>query len=798
MTNSKLRIAVGLLLCGIAVFAQAATPDVPEEHVERAKAGMKLFQQQVRPLLLTHCVDCHGGKSTKADFDLTTRDSLMDSGYVDETAADSYVMQLIRHEEEPAMPFKAERLSEDAIASIAKWIDLGAPYDKPLVEKSADPAADGMQVTEADRKFWSFQRLGPVALPAVANGQWPRNEIDRFILAKLEDNSLQPALTADRRTFIRRATLDLLGLPPSPSEVDAFVNDCDPQAYEKLIDRLLQSEHYGERWARHWMDVARFAESSGFEHDYDRPSAYHYRDFLIEAFNQDIAWDEMVRWQIAGDELAPENPLALKATGFLAAGVFPTQLTETEFESTRYDELADMAGTLSVAFLGLSTACARCHDHKFDPIPARDYYRLAANFSTAIRCEVEMRTDPQTGCVIEISSHLRKGPDADQPPALAGAETVQITSERFKPIKHHADDRGYPHFYPQVFYLQRGDVNQKDGVAEAGFLQVLMPAESQPVIWQWEDDSNADFSYRRTALAGWITDHQQGAGHLLARVIVNRLWQHHFGRGIVTTPNDFGFQGARPTHPELLDWLAQDLIAHGWKLKRLHKLIMTSATYRQNAYLGRPLQADKVAAGQTDKAVGVGEVSLGTASHDAVPRDVENLYLWHYPSRRLEAEAIRDSLLVVSGQLDPTMYGTGSLIESMRRRSVYFTVKRSRPIPMMQVFDWPEHLVSIGDRSTTTIAPQALALMNSPQVREYAEAFAKRVRPNADVSISDAVTSAYRIAVSREPLPLESKRAIAFIQAQSDRYTETSDPQHFGLADFCQALTSSNEFLHLP
>ncbi|MGH7130121.1 MAG: DUF1549 and DUF1553 domain-containing protein, partial [Planctomycetaceae bacterium] len=340
--------------------------------------------------------------------------------------------------------------------------------------------------------------------------------------------------------------------------------------------------------------MARFAESHGYEQDYDRPHAYHYRDFLIRAFNADMPYDRFVRWQLAGDELAPGDPLAMTATGFLGAGVFPTQLTEQEFESARYDELDDMTATTGVAFLGLSIGCARCHDHKFDPIPTRDYYRLAATFTTTIRSEIDLVLEP-------------------------GGEPVKVmvASEGFPHMKHHADERGFPHFYEKTFFLQRGDVHQKDGAATQGFLQVLMRGEHQPSHWQIEPpDDWTRTSFRRAALANWITDPQHGAGHLAARVMVNRLWQHHFGRGIVATPNDFGMQGERPTHPELLDWLAAELIGsaefgvrnaelsgnaecgvenaelekthsalrtpHSWSLKRLHRLIMTSAVYMQS------------------------------------------------------------------------------------------------------------------------------------------------------------------------------------------------------------------------
>jgi hypothetical protein len=390
--------------------------------------------------------------------------------------------------------------------------------------------------------------------------------------------------------------------------------------------------------------------------------------------------------------------------------------------------------------------------------------------------------------------------------------TVQITGEGVPPMKHHADGRGYPHFYPETHLLARGDVDQKQEVVSQGFLQVLMPAGRDESHWQVEplggdeardqgtevrgpgdegergdegDTVNrpvasvpsppdplsltpSDKSYRRTALARWLTDPDDGAGHLAARVIVNRLWQHHFGRGIVATPNDFGVQGAAPTHPELLDWLAADLIAHGWKLKRLHKLMMTSAVYMQSS------------------------------EHDAARAgvDPENHLLWRWTPRRVEGEAIRDAMLHVAGMLETTMHGPGTKDQGMRRRSIYFFIKRSELVPMMMLFDWPEHLVSIGRRSTTTIAPQALLFMNSPQAREYAEGFAVRVQEATD---DDPIGHAWRLAFGRHPTEQERQAAVRFLKSQTSAYGESGSPrpERDAWTDFCQSLLSMNEFVYL-
>jgi hypothetical protein len=717
------------------------------------RAGLALFKDRVRPALLQHCAECHVGPSKKGDFDLSTRESLFDSGQVGESADDSHLLQLVRHEDEPHMPHKAEKLPEETIDVIARWIDLGAPYDKSLSDDDLPEArASGIDI---DRRLWSLQPLSRPHPPDVRDKDWCRTDVDRFILSQLEQHGLTPNSTADRRTLLRRAYFDLIGLPPTPAELDEFVNDRDPAAYARRIDRLLASPHYGERWARHWMDVARFAESSGFEHDDDRPNAYHYRDFLIRSFNGDLSYRDFVRWQIAGDELAADQSQAVVATGFLGAGVFPTQLTEAEFERCRYDEIDDMVATTGVAFLGLSIGCARCHDHKFDPISSHDYYRIAAAFAKTVRSEIDLALEPS-----------------------ANAVKVQVTGDGLPPIKNHAHDRGYPYHYDQVYFLKRGDVEQKNGVARPGFLQVLMRGGKDESHWAIAPPANWTRSeFRRAALANWMTDTESGAGHLAARVMANRVWQHHIGRGIVSTPNDFGWQGERPTHPELLDWLAAELIAGDWKLKRLHRLIMTSSVYMQ--------------AGDNDP--------------DNAKIDPSDRYHWRRLPLRLESESIRDAMLSVAGILDETMYGPGSLDPDMRRRSIYFTIKRSRLIPMMMLFDWPEHLVSIGQRATTTTAPQALMFMNSPQARTCAEHFAQRITGKAILGdqesdfFSQAIRQAYLVAFGRLASDREYQQAMIFLESQSQIYrtAENPCPERMALVDFCVALMSSNEFIYL-
>jgi cytochrome c553 len=1036
-------LLLGLSLLSVTTAAEPAPqppqPEFDPAHAAKMEAGLALFKQSVRSVLIKQCVDCHGGDEVQSGLDLATRKGLLRGGskgpaVVIGKAMDSNLVRFISRQEKPFMPEGGDKLSEAEIAAIAKWIDLGAPYDEPLVPNPRDPDSwTTATVSDKARDFWSLKPLAQVQPPAVNNEAWVRNPIDRFILAAAEAKGLSPNRPATKRVLIRRAYFDLIGLPPTPEQVAAFLADDSPQAFEKVIDALLDSPHYGERWGRHWLDAARFAESHGFEQDYDRPHAYHFRDFVIKALNQDMPYDQFVRWQLAGDELAPHEPLAQMATGFLGAGVFPTQITANEVEKSRYDALDDMAATTGSALLGLSIGCARCHDHKFDPIPAADYYRFAAIFTTTVRSNVDINlkpaeyeaakakfdqahaplvaartaferdelpgrfaawekehagqavadsnwqilslaqfaskgkatltpqsdgsllatganpdfdtytftaqvpagtyrglrlealadaslkksgpgradngnfaltnftvvlkregqpdqpvklqnplatfeqapsllvkytidddkksawaVDPQFGkdhaAVYELAEPLtlalpasliltlefnnnhkhsigrprvsltsqapplkvetgglaagvatalatsaatrtpeqtklllawyqpqdeawRKLNDAEQAHAKQAPQpelvNVMVCSEGVTPIRHHTQGAD---FFNETHYLKRGDVDQKMGVAQPGYLQVLMSTPEREQHWQVTPPPGAKTSHRRQALAAWITDTEYGAGHLLARVMANRLWHHHFGRGLVATPNDFGSQGQRPSHPELLDWLSRDLIASGWKLKAVHKRIMTSGAYRQ------------------------------ASDFDAVDAklDPENQWLWRYQPHRLEAEIVRDNLLAVSGALDRTQFGPGSLEETHRRRSIYFTIKRSKLVPMMQLFDQPEPLVSVGGRPSTTIAPQALLFMNNPQVRAYAHSFAAQLLPLAEKEKatqdwSAAIARGYEQAVGRPPSAEELRATTEFLQTQEKLYTQDNKPKprELALTDFCQVLFGLNEFVYI-
>ncbi len=825
----------------IAGFFIAPAQAVPPDHAERMTKGLELFRSDVAGILKEHCLKCHGGEKVKGDFDLATREGLLLGGaegiaVKPFAAAESMMLKMIRHEEEPHMPEKKPKLPDAVIAKVAQWIDLGAPYDAPLV--AGKVVKDKSQVTDEDRKWWAFV---PLAKPAVPGDGHP---VDAFLKAKAAEKKLPLSPEADRRTLIRRASLDLTGLPPTPEQVDAFIADQSPDAWGKVVDALLTSPRYGERWARHWLDVARFAESSGFEHDYDRPHAFHYRDFVIRAANADMPFDEFARWQIAGDEFAPGNPEAMMATGFLGAGVFPTQITANEVERTRYDAMDDMLATTGSAFLGLTVGCARCHDHKFDPIPAKDYYQMLTTFTKTVRSNVDLPLDPasvkkanaefaqkdaefeaalaalEKTLRVQMDEWIAKGselpaakktekksetiPDAvlalqpklrEKKPltaqesdtlfawwrgrdgawkkldakAKAHAKTdpkngvpVMVCVEGYKPIVMHS--QGAP-FLEKTHILKRGDTNQKQAEATQGFLQVLS-REGGIERWKWTPPAGAKYTGQRRTFANWMTDVEKGGGTIMARVTANRIWQQHFGRGIVATSNDFGKTGTLPTHPELLDWLAGELIRSGWKVKPLHRTILTSAAYRQSS----AADAKKAAA------------------------DPENTLFMRRLPRRLEAEAVRDSALATAGVLDATMFGAGTLDENSKRRSIYFRVKRSQLVNSMVVFDAPEPLVSQGSRPTTTVAPQALLLMNSPQIREWSLAFARRLLkdPVADgKDFSRLISRAYSIALCRAPSGAEMNAAAAFISSGLAAGPEKA------VADFCQALLSTNEFAYL-
>jgi Protein of unknown function (DUF1553)/Protein of unknown function (DUF1549) len=739
-------------------------------------------------------------------------------------------------------------------------------------------AAETHVFTDAQKTFWSLQPVKKPSVPVVQAKQWPKNPIDAFVLAKLEEKKLQPNKPTDKLTLLRRVTIDLTGLPPTSAEIQAFLSDNSPTAYEKVIDRLLASPAYGERWGRHWLDVARYADSDGFKADATRPNIWRYRDYVIKSFNDDKPYDRFVREQIAGDELYPGDPDALIAMGFNRHWI--DESNAAGLITRRQETLDDITAVTGTAFLGLTFGCARRHDHKYDPILQKDYYRLQAFFANTsfgdgplpIKDPVERRkyeeqkalweekTKTIRAEMAEIIEPLRvakaKGgsntfedevqeaifmdaakrnpwqqmmyhtakprvafdeePDARTLRGLkcdSGKRYTELKKQlsefdslRPKPLpegQFMIDISATP---PPTYVLQRGDWRSKGEEVQPGFLSILDPSDAKVTKPEALNSTG-----RRTALAAWLTDPKNP---LTARVIVNRVWQYHFGTGIVATSGDFGRMGSRPTHPEMLDYLAAMFVENGWSIKKLHKQILMSNTYQESS----------------------------DTEPKAAEADPDNKLLWRYNRRRIEAEAVRDSMLAISGLLNPQMGGpgvyppvpAGTLSElsatavaggwktekdpaQSSRRSVYIFVRRNLPYPMLQEFDTANTFESWHMRRNTVTPAQSLDLLNNDLILDYARAFAGRVLTEDKGLSADAqVDAAFRMAYGRQASPEEQKIASAFFERQvpimAARFAggdkskppmpaktpEGLDPARAAaFVDLCQMLLASNEFLYM-
>ena len=827
------------------------------------------FQDKILPLFDRNCLVCHGSTVQRAGLDLRTRQSALRgsaNGPVIRpgNAQQSLLYQLVTHQKEPAMPMGG-KLGGDEIAAIAAWINGLSPHET-LPEAGKHSAAirePGSPVTDQDRQFWSFVKPVRPAVPRIQSTSWGRNEIDAFVLQALQSKGLKPAPPAEPATLLRRAYFDLIGLPPSPEEVEAFLNDRSPDAFDRVIEHLLASPHYGERWGRHWLDLARYADSGGFEFDVDRPHAWRYRDYVIRSFNDDKPYDRFIQEQLAGDELQTGSPETLVATGFCRNG--PT-VDNANNEQTRVDELDDIVSTTSSVFMGLTVGCARCHDHKYDPFPQKDYYRLQAIFLSSQKTErllgtendqaaVKLRNqeiDKQIAPFKEQIANIEKPVRqrlldekverftrlSQQAGALASKDTSEFQKElaaRFeRDVKLQPEEieaglspadrqarqalmkevdrlnrtrpkppaavmaitniEGKP---PQGFLLKRGDYRQKGEAVSPGFLSVLSPAGAEMAAAVSEPSKGS-----RLQLVQWLTDPNHP---LTARVAANRIWQYHFGKGLVGTASDFGVNGDRPSHPELLDWLATEFVARRWSVKSLHRLIMTSSTYRQSSRWDA----------------------------EAAKADPGNRLLWRFSPRRIEAENVRDSILVVSGSLnremggpgiypriDRAVIGTGSTNKwpvdveegpTTWRRSVYVFQKRSVVLPLLEVFDCPDSTVSSPSRSASTIAPQALALLNNAFVLQQSQRFARRVLTEAGSAPADQAYRAFQIALGRMPSERELSWSLDFLGKQALAYEQntlsrlngsgiaksTDEAAFRALADLCHAMFNLNEFLYL-
>ena len=727
-----------------------------------------------------------------------------------------------------------------------------------LVCQAALPEED-LPFSAEERNHWAFRPLRRPEVPRVKNTAWVKNPVDAFILARLEPLGITPAPEADRRTLIRRLKFDLLGLPPTPEEVEQFVHDTRPDAYRRLVDRLLASPHFGERWARHWLDVVRFAESDGYRQDAFRPWAWRYRDWVIRSFNQDKPFDRFVQEQVAGDELFPNDPEALVATGFLRH--WPYEFNQRDAVQQRRHILNDLTDTTAQVFLGLTMKCARCHDHKFDPLLQDDYYRFQAFFAPLVdrdapwpdaqaeqryrRRLAQWRKEHQEldreieQLRQEATRRFRKqqlalfSPElqaiAQKPPGqrtpweqslawLVEKQLVPSTPEevakclkgpekkRWQQLCRMRQEAAPPELErvmtvaeiapepPPTFIPDGGDPELTATHYDPGFPLVLGAPEPQI-------RPTARTTGRRAALARWLTNPQNP---LVARVIVNRLWHYHFRRGIVATPNDFGRRGSPPTHPKLLDWLASELIRSGWSLKHIHRLIVTSAAYRQQSQVPPSAAARK--------------------------HDPDNRLLWRQRAWRVEAEVVRDTILAVTGRLNPQLGGPSvwpklpkalaahplwkamDSPEQQRRRSIYLVVKRNDRLPLLEVFDLPQASESCARRLVTTTAPQALLLLNGPWTLEQARAWASRLQAQAPGDLAQQVRQAVREAYGRPPRQEELQLALGFLRQQQRllaqsaaaeaksgphdaRPAEPAGAEFAALVDFCHVLLNSNELI---
>jgi hypothetical protein len=843
-----------------------------------------VFERDVRPILKTHCFHCHGeGDELKGSLDLRLRRTTLKGGdtgpaIVPGKHAESLLFERIEAGE---MPPGNKPLPAAQRQVIARWIDVGAPTAAP----EPDDVAQVSPIADHERQFWAFQPVVRPPVPQVKHRDRVQTPIDAFLLARLEAAGLGFSPTADRTTLLRRAHFDLTGLPPTPAETAAFLADERPDAFERAVDRLLDSPHYGERWGRHWLDVAGYADSDGYTNeDPVRKYSYKYRDYVIRSFNTDKPFDAFIQEQLAGDELVPQpyhNLNEAQIDLLVATGFLRTVADGTAGGGDKVSQNAVMSETIKVvseSLLGLTVGCAECHNHRYDPILQTDYYRFRAMFepaydwkhwrnpqqrllslytdadrqrakeveADAVKIEHERLEKLKTYIEQTFDKELAKLPEDIRQPIREARQTAeaQRTPEQKQLLKDHPsvnvtdgslylydpeaakvlkDDadraakvRGtkpveefiavlteVPGQVPETFLFSRGDPDQPKQSLPPGELTVLTSA-TEPAIPS--KNPSLPSTGRRLAYARHLTD---GKHPLTARVLVNRLWMHHFGRGIVGTPGDFGALGEKPTHPELLDWLADEFVRGGWKIKRLHKLMLLSSAWQQSSV--------RNPAGES--------------------ADPDNRFLWRSNVRRLEAEAIRDAILTVSGQLNPKLYGAavpvmedevGQFVVGIEnkngegrpdgiiplhgeefRRSIYVQVRRSRPLSVLSVFDLPAMEPHCVARPASTVAPQSLLMMNNDFTFAQAQACAARIAAEAGSEPAAQVALAWRLHLGRDITPDEQTKAVAFLQAQSDSFAKTPPPAPMNASDpkpdhrqqalalLCHALLSSNEFLYV-
>lgn len=808
-------------------------------------ASKDAFATTIKPILESHCVKCHSGDEPKGGLRLTSREEILQGGEsgpaVDLNAPqDSLLLSAVDYDGFEMPP--TGKMPQAKIDAIHEWVKGGLVWPEGAMLTIEHAAAGPPKVTEETKNHWSFRRRVRPEPPSVKNPGWLINEIDAFVLRKLEDRDLSPSPPAERRALIRRVTYDLTGLPPAPEDVEAFARDESPAAYEQLVERLLDSPQYGEHWARLWLDLVRYGETNSFERDNPKPFVWRYRDYVIQSLNRDKPYDEFIREQLAGDELDEVTPETIIATGFYRLGLWDDEPADPEM--AYYDGLDDIVATTAQTFLGLTMNCARCHDHKLDPIPQKDYYSFLAFFRNVKHYGVRSDESVEEASVRSIASpeeqqsnaadlklwktnveelnrqidiieeSVRRkliGGEADDFKAESVRESILrkhvgdlISQEEFDEYSRLRKERGRLRRNPprsgeqalcvkengpetpQTFLLMRGSPQAPGVEVQPAFPEVLSPPEpkvSRP--------RSGESSGRRLALANWLAS---ADNPLTARVMVNRIWQGHFGRGLVRSTSNFGLQGDAPTHPELIDWLADEFVAQKWSLKALHRMILLSNTYRQSS----------------------AHVLPAPGKPDPLAVDPQNDLFWRFDMRRLKAEEVRDSILAVNGSLNvgkmfgPSVFvkipaevlagqsrpGAGwgrSSREDERRRSIYIHVKRSLQVPVLAAFDMADTDTTCPVRFASTQPTQALGLLNSDFANEEAGVFAKLARDAAGEDVKAQVRFILERVCQRVPTNEEVERGLNLI----DELKKSGSSADKALRNFCLLALNLNEFVYL-
>jgi len=801
---------MGLLGMVPPVGAEQIKPAVPPSQVE-------FFEVKIRPLLATHCFRCHGAEKQKGGLRVDSATALRQGGdsgpaILPGKPKESLLLRAVNHEG-PKMPPKS-KLKAEEVAALSQWIKQGASWPATVPTRTVERDWE-----QARQNHWAFRPVVDPPLPAVRDKDWPRNSLDHFVLARIEQHGLHPVEPADRHSLIRRATYDLTGLPPTPEEIDAFLADESRDAFVKVVDRLLASPAYGERWGRHWLDLVRYADTAGDNSDYPVPQLYKYRDWVIRAFNRDKPYDQFLREQLAGD-LMPASDAQDRRDKILSTGYLANAHRFGSYEDARYPwylTIEDTIDNLGRTVLGLTINCSRCHDHKFDPITQEDYYALYGFFQSTrypwagteldkvpknlvplaspeeqdrVRAERKKRLAHQDAEIKRLEGEQAIASKARDAQAKKRAEGLTKAVREAKKVRDRLAKEPLP---VELAYAVAEGENK--GRHKVGSARVQIKGDPErlgkevprrfPLLLGGQSLPHEVKGSGRLELARWLTD---PANPLTARVMVNRVWQYHFGKGLVQTPNDFGKQGRPPTHPQLLDYLARRFIAGGWSVKAMHRLIMLSRSYQMS--------------------------SRDDAANARL--DVNNDFLWRFSRRRLDAESIRDTLLVVSGGLDRTPAGPHPFpavptwnftqhnpfkaVYDSDRRSVYLMTQRIQRHPFLALFDGADTNANVAVRATSTTPLQALYLMNDPFVHTQARKFAARLRAERPKD-AGRIDRAYRLAFGRLPSDAERSEALAFLDRVRARLQAAgvSPPQQNARIweSFARGLFLSNEFVYV-